>query len=290
MIKSEPIDYDENNNNSSRFVFHQTTEPSYIESQYQSEQFYINNIENVLLEKSQFDSDACDFINDIMLSAGQTGLVAKPLPERNINLSDAFVQINNTQTSYALAKSSDYTLNKPKIPNLEIQRPKMQEQLAREKKRILLSLIDAASNEKKSVAEDYAQYEPMSQNEEEQLLRQLNYLLDSHSNSAAGDLGDQSRDSQDLTRARQLRAKLELRRRKRKNHVKVFDIDSYVNELIDREKMSAKAIKVEKQVHENPSPNQNQKVWLISVTKFFKVQFICNCIFIHSKEKGKQSN
>lgn len=261
MIKSEPIDYDENNNNS-HFVFHKTTEPapSYIESQYQSEQFYINNIENVLLEKSQFDLDACDYMNDIMLSVEQTGLVTKPLPERNINLSDVFVQINNTQTSYAITKSSDYTLNKPKIPNFEIQKPKMQEQLAREKKRILLSLIDAASKEKKSVAEDYAQYEPMSQNEEEQLLRQLNHLLDSQYNVDADDGDDQSTDSQDLTRARQLRAKLELRRRKRKNHMKVFDIDSYVNELIDREKMSAKAIKVEKQFHENPSQNQNQNV------------------------------
>lgn len=287
LVKSEPIDYDENNNSqhfSNPFISQKTAEsaPSYIESEYQSEQFYINNIENVL-ENSQFDSDACDYMNDIMQSAGQSGLVTKPLPERRINLSDAFVQINNPQNS-TIFKNSDSTLNnKSKIPNFEIQKPKMQEQLAREKKRILLSLIEAASKEKKSVAEDYVQYEPMSQNEEEQLLRQLNHLLASQS-----DADDQS-DSQDLISARQLRAKLELRKRKRKNHMKVFDIDSYVNELIDREKMAAKAIKMEKQDRENSSPiDQNQlKVFQSMFQIVSKVLFY---LYLYFKKTKKGNN
>ena len=115
FIKSEPIDYDENNNNFEEFspFVSETTKPvqTYVESQYQSEQYYINNIENVLLDNSQFDADAYDLMNDIMLSAGKSGLVAKPLPERNINLLDAFVQINNSSNSLFKNNDSDKPAN-----------------------------------------------------------------------------------------------------------------------------------------------------------------------------------
>ena len=255
FIKSEPIDYDENNNNFEEFspFVSETTKPvqTYVESQYQSEQYYINNIENVLLDNSQFDADAYDLMNDIMLSAGKSGLVAKPLPERNINLLDAFVQINNSSNSLFKNNDSDkpanISFNKPKALNSEIQKPKMQEQLAREKKRILLSLIESASNEKKSLVQDYVQHEPLSQDEEDTLLVKLTELI-----NQSGD--------QDMFSVKQLRAKLELRRLKRKKRVKVFDIDSYVNELIDREKMSAKAIKREKQIYENQNLSQPNQV------------------------------
>ena len=87
----------------------------------------------------------------------------------------------------------------------------------------------------------------MSQDEEDTLLVKLTELI-----NQSGD--------QDMFSVKQLRAKLELRRLKRKKRVKVFDIDSYVNELIDREKMSAKAIKREKQISENQNLSQPNQV------------------------------
>ncbi len=89
FIKSEPIDYDE-------FDFNQNVtpneKPSYIESQFQSEQVYINNIQNVLNSKCD---DVYDYLNDFMPVNNASPLI----PERNICLLDAFLQISNSNSS-----------------------------------------------------------------------------------------------------------------------------------------------------------------------------------------------
>jgi len=103
----------------------------------------------------------------------------------------------------------------------------MQEHLAKEKRRILLSLVESAKEKKMdSLLPAHSQYEPLSVADEHSVYLRLKRKLESMPEEAS------------LEAYRRLKCKLDLRRLKRKNHMKLFDIDSYVNELIDREKIS----------------------------------------------------
>jgi len=127
-------------------------------------------------------------------------------------------------------------LNKPEIKNdtkLKQISKQNHEQLAIEKKRLLISLYESA-NEKKTdkLLDSNFHYEPLSSNDENKLLFQMRSILDT---------GEESLSPTKLYTYRRFKTKLELRKLKRVNHLPLFDIDSYVNELIDSEKLSVKS-------------------------------------------------
>lgn len=116
-------------------------------------------------------------------------------------------------------------------PKLKLLNKQKQEQLALEKKKILISLYESAKENKKvdKLFDSNFHYEPLSSADESKLLYQMKSILDTDS---------QSLSPTRLYTYRRFKSKLELRKLKRSNHLPLFDIDSYVNELIDSEKFS----------------------------------------------------
>ncbi len=104
-----------------------------------------------------------------------------------------------------------------------------------------MSLIESANEKNKdSLLASHSQYEPLSVADETIVNLKLERKLESITEDTNLDV------------YRRLKCKLDLRRLKRKNHIKLFDIDSYVNELIDREKMTrSNEIKKEKNQKNN---------------------------------------
>ena len=79
----------------------------------------------------------------------------------------------------------------------------------------------------------------MNVDEEKKLLKQLNKIVNNMDmNEVEKELKNEPGLAKDLFALRRLRCKLEMRELKRSKHHKLFDVDSYVNELIDSEKMT----------------------------------------------------
>ena len=128
-------------------------------------------------------------------------------------------------------------MNKPEIKNdtklKQILSKQNHEQLAIEKKRLLISLYESAKKKKTDkILDSNFHYEPLSSNDENKLLFQMRSILDTDEKSLS---------PTKLYTYRRFKTKLELRKLKRVNHLPLFDIDSYVNELIDSEKLSVKS-------------------------------------------------
>ena len=93
LIKSEPIDYEGLDYNQNNLINDSPPEkPSFIESQYQSEKRFINNIQNVFGSNSD---DEYDYFSGFMPSVSETPSI---LPDRNICFIDAFLQMKNSNS------------------------------------------------------------------------------------------------------------------------------------------------------------------------------------------------
>ncbi len=127
-------------------------------------------------------------------------------------------------------------MNKPEVKNdskLKQLSKQNHEQLAIEKKRLLISLYESAREKKTDkILDSNFHCEPLSSNDENKLLFQMRSILDTEQESLT---------PTKLYTYRRFKTKLELRKLKRINHLPLFDIDSYVNELIDNEKLSIKS-------------------------------------------------
>lgn len=93
--------------------------------------------------------------------------------------------------------------------------------------------------------------------EEKRIKRLLDeYLLLSPENDVMNQASNSSGDDDERKVAlRRLRAKLNLRDLKRAQHIKLFDIDSYTNELIDRERLRRKQLAATSKENENNQPD-----------------------------------
>jgi len=102
-----------------------------------------------------------------------------------------------------------------------------------QKRRILILLVESAKEKKlDSLMAAHNQHEPLTQNDEAKIISSLSRKIEA--------IEADHQQHENLFAYRRLRRKLELRKLKRKKHLKLFDIDSYVNELIDREKDAIK--------------------------------------------------
>lgn len=148
---------------------------------------------------------------------------------------------------------------------------KFQHQIATEKKRILTSLLEI-SKEKNTLnlSESNNNNEPFSKTFETKIYFKLDHQFNSNQ-SCSSEL-------------RRFKCKLELRRLKRKKHIKLFDIDSYVNELIDREKIFNSS-----NIKKDHSTEKNQVIFQIfifsspvtqrskiQIMEFFEISHFCH--------------
>jgi hypothetical protein len=110
------------------------------------------------------------------------------------------------------------------------------EQLAIEKKRILDAIVANAKQqmEDKKMGLDSMAHEKLSIDQENLYLKRLS-LLDSIEPTK---WNGSNKTSTNESALRRLKAKLALRKLKRQRHIKLFNIDSYTNELIDNERRS----------------------------------------------------
>ena len=211
---------------------------SLIERQFESELFYLNNInENVLNSNSNNNTDDYDLINDLMLSDHINNIEMIDEKRNEISIEDVLdkIWINPIKTNMYKIKPSKQ--NKASAQNKEANRREQeQEKLAIEKKRILLSLIEKS---KETAQNSNEKHELMSVDEEKRLLKQLNKIVNNMDmNEVENELKNEPGLAKEVFALRRLRCKLEMRELKRSKHHKLFDVDSCVNELIDSEKMS----------------------------------------------------
>lgn len=226
FIKEEPLEIDELHNLDLKISqFNQ--EKSLIEKQFDSEHHYLNNI-----NESVFLTDFDDSIDQIDNLAPFSNSNSNP-NHNDLQIEDLINKINNpTQTRQpqkSFYKEKDKSEKLVKCLNLNLKQN--QDQIALEKKKVLTALLESAKE--KSLNSKMSKYEAFNLSEEARLLKKLDKHLAEE---------DCSNNLHELSR---FRAKLELRSLKRKNHSKIFDIDSYVNELIDREKMRQNNFKIE---------------------------------------------
>ncbi|RNA20228.1 cysteine-rich 2-binding -like [Brachionus plicatilis] len=144
----------------------------------------------------------------------------KNLDLENFQIDPTSQPLIKTQSSMSITdilnKVSNCKTDRTKIRKIELSKDKID----LERKKVLSSLIDSAKTDQNTYL---SKHEFLSVDEEASYLNILNKYLD-----------NEIVDDPTLMR---FRAKLTLRNLKRKNYSKVFDIDSYVNELIDQEKM-----------------------------------------------------
>lgn len=221
QIKEEPQDFDEPPQNS---------QISFIDIQYNAERYYIDNFSNLFLDNE--DRSLIDSM-DISIDYNLKDLIHK---RNDFSISDA---LNSIQTNDTKSK----TINKSMKPNeskLKTVKQK-QEQIALEKKKILVSLIESAKEKKLDrLLDTNFHYEPLNSSEENKILDKLKSILDTDSLSPTK-----------LYTYHRFKSKLKLRRLKRTKHLQLFDIDSYVNELIDSEKSSEKTDEEFNQANDN---------------------------------------
>lgn len=204
QIKQEPIDeYDE----------HPTgeTSQSYIDMEYESQRAYLNNLrQSVLFSQDDEDAELFSMQNLIESEA--------------MRLAESVVQIKSSNSIPISDILSQITLNRPLSPDRVTQTSSevpsstvYDEEMAREKKKILAAISEQVKLDKQARRQQNLRVLTMA--DEERLINILDKMTEtSHA-------------------MRRLRAKLAMRQAKRANHKKLFDLDSMVNELIDREKL-----------------------------------------------------
>jgi hypothetical protein len=257
VIKEEPQEFDNRH-----FDNDENVKQSFIDQRITAEEFYLRNIEQnvILLGEERYDD-----IQDMMSSIDQMDVSALLLADKITHLkSNAFMfgevmdKINvyrqvdepkndnkpmisstNLKSKLNRNKSTQNLMTNKNNNNNKID--SRQEQIAQEKKRILAILNEHAKQEK-SFIEKINNSEPLSRKDEEILLKGINNFLINEEKEQQEEL---KIDDESLCTLRRLRAKLGLRKMKRKKHVKLFDLDSFVNELIDRENHSKK-LKIKK--------------------------------------------
>lgn len=167
-----------------------------IDQKYESELVYLKNVSENILTDQELN-----------LKSFEIDEPTEPFinTQNSLSINEIFNKINNTKT------------NKTKIKKIESSRDKID----LEKKNILSSLINSTKTNP-TLDYDMNRFELMNIDEEAYYLKILNEYLDNENQSESV-----------LAR---FRAKLTMRNLKRKNYVKIFDIDSFTNELIDQEK------------------------------------------------------
>ena len=213
---------------------------SSIERQFESELFYLNNINENVLNSNNNNTDDYELINELMLSDHINNIEMIDEKRNEISIEDVLdkIWINPIKTNIYKIKPSKQ--NKPSVQNREAtqanRREQEQEKLAIEKKRILLSLIEKS---KETAQKSNEKHELMSVDEEKKLLKHLNKIVNNMDmDEVEKELKNEPGLAKEVFALRRLRCKLEMRELKRNKHHKLFDVDSYVNELIDSEKMT----------------------------------------------------
>lgn len=222
QIKEEPVEYQDESTFDERPA-QSDSQMSLLDSQYNSELKYLNSFNDLF---TSFSDDKL-LIESMELTFDSLEHV-KSNKKNDFSIMDALNQIqSDNKLSQVQAKP---TLNKIddqlKVKNLK----QKQQQIALEKKKILISLLET---EKKSENSNQ-HFEHINSCDENKILLKLNSILEDSNHNLS---------PTKLNCLKRFRSKLELRKLKREQHLQLFDIDSYVNELIDSEKLSFKPAK-----------------------------------------------
>ena len=196
-------------------------------------------------ENNLSDLDEIDFISELSYIANNGSAKFIPQDTFSFSISDALnkMEMSKAQNSQLkklpipITKSTNQ-LTKPKSQRLE-----PQEALALEKKKILQSLSQIAKEKKIDPSLSASRYEFFNLDQEKRVLCKLKKHISDMENS-------NHNDKNRVCALRRFKVKLELRKLKREKHLKLFDLDSYVNELLDSEKLSQKEIKNENDVQQ----------------------------------------
>ena len=225
-IKAEPVDFEDDQRSSPAVQ-------SFLDKNFQLEMAYLRNVE----DGAMMDDQECQQLFDEMT-------IRPWLPEpvsATIDVQNVFKRMNDTRQSQSQPTKASL---KPVSGQLKVAEGpfpsrNLQDHLKvlSEKNRILKTLSELAKEQLVS----HHHLEHLSVSEETKLLKLLKVILQ---RLESGDpdfaLGQQLlvKSPSTVFALVRLRRKLELRSYKRDKHVRLFDIDSYVNELIDREKAS----------------------------------------------------
>jgi hypothetical protein len=237
-IKDEPIEPTD------QLSYHQSLElndsstsnvlSNNIDDQFDTELIFLNKIyENVfnLNEEDEnllngFHSQAIDCQNTDIIDISNDGLISQVLLKSDKFLETREKLADKCSTSDSLLKENNVSTNKP---NAVFNK----ENLLLEKKKVLMAILEST----KSQDSTYELIEPLSKNDEKRILNHLINILDQNEMDVEN---EKKKEPDNIIALRRLKCKLELRNLKRKKHQNLFDIDSYVNELIDKEKFSMK--------------------------------------------------
>jgi hypothetical protein len=211
-IKDEPVELEEPN------YFDDGNKPkTRLEMQIESEEYYLTNLDQEVLNGEGDFSD----LNELMHIGGLNFI------------SPANKQLPNSKSGHFISEDDRFFNNSGSPPDSHT-RSKIidprQEKLALEKKQILAALNEQLKLEKNFLAK-INNYKTLSASDENKLLENLNRFFDNCKNRSEEIISEKV-----LTDLMRFRAKLEMRSLKRKKSLKVFNLDAYVNELIDREK------------------------------------------------------
>lgn len=251
FVKDEPVEYDEENskNNNCGGV-------TLVEKNFEAESFFLKNLQENILSSN--NEEEMEFFAEHMKQVTSNRDVNKlDLRHQEISIEKvlSLINVSEERQKDEEERATEKRLNFNNNTNIEIfsakkltEKQKEQEKIALEKKRILISLVEAAKEDKaiKDLFENC--YDRLSENQETQILRQLNEIFENAESESL--LKEKGVNPNQIFRLRRFRRKLEIRELKRKKHIKLFDIDSYTNELIDSEKM-------------NDSHRVNHDIWTI---------------------------
>ena len=225
-IKDEPVDY-EDDHRSAPLV----QPKSSLDKNFDLEMTYLRNVE----DNCMLDDECQELFNEMAIKPSIVETTAKTIDVQNV-----FKRMNESRPSKQITRQASTTSNIQRVAEGPFtSKSNLQDHLKilSEKNRILKTLSELAKEQ--LVSTDHL--ELLSVSEEAKLLKMLKEIL---RRIETGDpnfpLGQQlmSRSPGTIFALIRLRRKLELRSYKRDKHVRIFDIDSYVNELIDREKAS----------------------------------------------------
>ena len=231
FVKSEPIEYeyDSNENQQSNNYEMKTS----LERCFDSEAIYLKNLDDNIL-RMEDDDDLQGYMNHLEPKDLENFVQLKAA---DLKLDDLFKKLNDnsatTKQAKPVAKLNPISKN-PKSIRINDQASNTASinshlEILNQKKRILDAINEMT---KEHDGHPSTHLEPINVSDERKLLTILNRYLSNEANI------DEPIDQHALSSLRRFVRKLELRRLKRKRHVKLFDIDCYANELIDHERTS----------------------------------------------------
>ena len=187
--------------------------------------------ENVFNNEGDIN-DLIDFMSSDVLESNLLSLANSQLKHDDV-LETMRAKASNSNTDQTKSKIFNSRLSKQSVIKARPKINNRQEQFIQEKKRILAVFNEQAKQEKNFLAK-INNFESLSVSDETRLLDKLNTVLDKLEDGVDEEMSTQNQ----ISDLRRFRAKLELRKLKRKNFVKLFNLDSFTNELIDQEKFS----------------------------------------------------